>query len=154
MPHFREELVAGDHRPLVPNVVRDVCADVTRLGNFFVAPPVAIAPKHVDGEETYWEVFRGRLLGQDQTRERRRFETWGVSLIDEHGDGSVEPVVAVRRALDSPTIFVTRAIRCHTHETYDAGGNVILTREVQQWQRELGRHNPAGAICRCRAFAR
>ena len=34
-------------------------------------------------------------------------------------------------------VFVTRAILCHGHESADRGGNVIETREIVRWVREL-----------------
>jgi hypothetical protein len=34
-------------------------------------------------------------------------------------------------------LFVVRGIYCYAWEAYDAGGNVILTRETQKWVREL-----------------
>src|SRR5205823_2250954 len=53
------------------------------------------------------------------------------------GERSTEPVLAVRYDVGEGRLYVTRSVLCHAHETYDAGGNVILTREVQRWQREL-----------------
>ena len=48
-----------------------------------------------------------------------------------------EPLLAVRFAAETGTIFVTRSLLLRGHETYDAGGNVIESREVPRWQREL-----------------
>jgi hypothetical protein len=137
MPHFRAVLAAGDARPITADIVREVCRDVTRPANLFLAPPLRAEPAVLAAEETFWEIFNGRLLDGTQTRERRRFQTWGVTLFDGIGEPPREPTLAVRFDADAGTVFVTRAILCRAHESYDAGGNVILTREIQKWQREF-----------------
>jgi hypothetical protein len=137
LPAFRPNPCAAGHRLLTADVVRELCGDAARLGNVFVAPPLSLSGDHRPAEETFWEVFNGRLLGEAQTRCRRQFETWSVYLIDENGERSGEPLLAVRFAADTGQVFVTRAIYCHAYESYDAGGNVILARDVRKWQREL-----------------
>src|SRR5205823_6143014 len=130
-------LAAADTRQTTADVVREICAEVTRLANFFVVQPLRLTPHYQPSEETFWEVFRGRVLDGTQTRQRRRFESWGFDLIDGGAERPAEPLLAVRFDAGAGRLYVTRAILCHAHETYDAGGSVILTREVQKWQREL-----------------
>lgn len=134
---FRPALAAGDPRPIDGDVVRATCADVMRAGHFFVALPLRIRSEPRPDEETHWEIFSGRLLDETQTRERRRFEAWSVYLVDPTGMPSAEPVVSLKFDTAGGRVYCTRAILCHAHETYDAGDNVLLTREVQRWQREL-----------------
>jgi hypothetical protein len=137
MPSFRQALAGSDCRPVTAEIVRDLCAAVTRATHFFAAPPLRIIVENCPHKEVFWEVFHGRLLDATQTRERRRFEAWNVQLVDAAGARSVEPVISLKFDAGAGHVYVTRAILCHAHEPYDAGGNVVLTREVQRWQREL-----------------
>jgi hypothetical protein len=137
MSCFRPSLAAADSRRISAEVVREICAEVTRPANFFVAQPVRLTPYYEPNEETFWEVIRGRVLDGTQTRQRRRFETWGVYRADDRGERPAEPLLAVRFDVGAGLLYVTRAILCHAHETYDAGVSIILTREVLKWQREL-----------------
>src|SRR4051794_30751615 len=94
MPRFRPKTVADSH-PLTPDVVRDICTQAARLSNFFVATPHTLTLEHRSDEESFWEVFAGRLLDGSQTRERRRFEAWNVYVSDDGGQPA-EPVVAIK----------------------------------------------------------
>jgi hypothetical protein len=135
MPPFRRELVCSDDRHLALDLARAICAEVIEPSTFFVGPHYEIQTDY-QTEEIFWEVFRGRLLDGTQTRQRRRFETWGVHWIEGSGDRPPEPVLAIRFDSAVSQIFVTRAILCRTHEAYESGGE-ILTRATQRWQREL-----------------
>jgi hypothetical protein len=134
---FRPSLAEADTRRITAEVVSAVCAEVTRPANFFAAQPLRLTQYSEPSEETFWETFHGRVLDATQTRQRRRFETWGVCIIDDGADSPSAPLLAVRFDAGAGLLYVTRSILCHAHETYDAGGSVILTREVQKWQREL-----------------
>jgi hypothetical protein len=92
--------------------------------------------EHRSAEEVSWEVFRGRLLDPAHTRQRRTFESWNVYLI-QNDERSAEPLLSVKWDVAGGEIHVVRAILSYAHEAYDAGGNVILTREVRKWLREL-----------------
>src|SRR5262249_27411494 len=70
------------------------------------------------------------------TRQRRTFESWNTYLLDESGR-SLEPLLSVKWDAGAGELHVVRAILSYAHEAYDAGGNVILTREVRKWVREL-----------------
>jgi hypothetical protein len=133
---FRSALSNADGRPIIAEIVREVCEQVTRPGNFFASDQVHVERKYQREEDVAWEIFQGRLLDASQTRERQRFETWGVYWIDAAGR-STEPIVAVRYDAGAERLHVTRAVLCHAHESYDTGGDVILAREVKKWQREL-----------------
>jgi hypothetical protein len=114
-----------------------VCEELIHPAHFFVARPAALAWDGPSTEESFWELFHGRLLDGTQTRERRRFVAWNVHWVGADGERSTEPVVALKYDAAAGEVHVTRAILCHAHESYDAGGNVIQSREVVKWQREL-----------------
>src|SRR5262249_42518607 len=109
----------------------DVIADALHPGHFFAAGLKLTFHNEV-AEETSWEIFRGRLLDPAQTRARRRFIAWNVCF-----EGAAEPLLSVK--LDEPAgeLHVVRAIQCHVWEAYNAGANVILSRETIKWVREL-----------------
>jgi hypothetical protein len=83
-----------------------------------------------------WEIFQGRLLDAPLTRQCHSFEAWNVFLCDA-GGGSIEPLISVKLDEAAGQIHVVRALHCYTWEAYDAGGNVILSREIRKWVREL-----------------
>jgi hypothetical protein len=87
-------------------------------------------------EDNPWEIFRGHLLDASQTRSRSTFEAWNLYWKAEAGV-SGEPILAVKWNTASGTIYVTRGLLCYVWEPYDVGGNVIETRRVTRWKREL-----------------
>jgi hypothetical protein len=105
-------------------------------GHFFVGPATTLEWEHRSAEEVSWEVFRGRLLDPAHTRQRRTFESWNLYLM-QNAERSAEPLLSVKWDAAAAEIHVVRAILSYGHEAYDAGGNVILTREVRKWLREL-----------------
>ncbi len=118
-------------------------ADVRRLIDeavhprlFFARGATRLEWEHVAAEDVSWEVFRGRLLPPAQTRERRLFESWNVYLLGDEGR-SGEPLLSVKWDAEAGQVHVVRAILSYVHEGYDAGDNVILSREVRRWVREL-----------------
>lgn len=106
-------------------------------GHFFVQPPASISLEHVSAEELTWEIYHGRLLDAAQTRRRQTFESWNLYWIE--GDTrSGEPLLSVKFDAAKNCLHVTRGIECYAWEAYDDGANnVILTREVRKWTREL-----------------
>ena len=50
---------------------------------------------------------------------------------------SEEPILAVKLDVAGGQIHVVRAIHSYVWEGFDAGGNVIETRETTRWVREL-----------------
>src|SRR5262249_35363341 len=116
--------------------VRAVIADCLRPAHFFVKPPLELACEHSDAEELSWEIFHGRLLDPTQTRRKQAFEAWNVFAMGSEGRAA-EPTIAVKLDWPGRRAYVTRSILSYVWEPYDAGGNVILTREVRKWVREL-----------------
>jgi hypothetical protein len=122
--------------PLSAADVRRMIAEAVSPAHFFVGPGTRLEWDHKDAEEVSWEVFRGRLLDPAHTRQKRNFEIWKIYLIGESGR-SAEPLLSVKWDAAAGQVHVVRAVLSYVHEGYDAGGNVILTREVQKWVREL-----------------
>jgi hypothetical protein len=138
MPRFRSYRypAAPSTGPLTLDVVRGLIAKAVRPVHFFVGPATHLEWNHVATEDVPWEVFRGRLLDPAHTRQRRTFEAWNVYLIGE-GGRSPEPLLSVKLDAVAGQVHVVRAIHSYTWEGYDAGGNVILSRETKKWVREL-----------------
>jgi hypothetical protein len=138
MPRFRPRtaLVVPAPGPLSLADARRLIADAIRPGHFFVGPARRLEWDHIVAEEVSWEVFRGRLLAPAHTRERRTFEAWNIYVFAD-GVRSPEPLLSVKLDAADGQIHVVRAIHCYAWEGYDAGDNVILSRETRKWVREL-----------------
>src|SRR5262249_54167909 len=139
MPRFRQL----SHSP-GEAAVRAVIADVLRPAHFFVGPSLTLEWQPETRETVVWEVFHGRLLDAPMTRQCHSFEAWNVFLCDA-GVRSAEPVISVKLDEAAGHVHVVRALHCYAWEAYDAGGNVILSRETRKWVREL-----VGTIDLCR----
>jgi hypothetical protein len=122
--------------PLSLDKIRAVAADAMAPRHFFAGNGLCLEWEHVSAEDIPWEIYKGRLLGASQTRERRTFEAWSVYGIDENGR-STEPLLSLRLDAETQQLHVVRAILCYAWEAYDAGNNVILSRETKKWVREL-----------------
>jgi hypothetical protein len=105
-------------------------------GNFFVCPGLCLERGFQADGEIPWELFRGRLLTASQTRQRRSFDSWDI-YVSPPDTPRASPMLSVKLDRASAQLHVTRAIECYAWEPYDAGGNVILTREARQWIPEL-----------------
>jgi hypothetical protein len=105
-------------------------------GRFFVAAPGRL---HIDpraSETLRWEIFRGHLLDSAQTREQQTFESWNV-FVESTTEQPATPLLAVLFAPAEQLVHVTRSIETYVQEPYVTEANVILTREIQKWVREL-----------------
>jgi hypothetical protein len=122
--------------PISPDDLRELIDEAVRPAHFFVGPATRLEWQHVAAEDVSWEVFRGRLLDSAHTRQRRTFEAWNVYLIGDEGR-STESLLSVKLDLRAGQVHVVRAIHSYAWEGYDAGGNVILSRETKKWVREL-----------------
>jgi hypothetical protein len=122
--------------PIPLDEIRAVVADVVALRHFFVGNGLELEWEHTPAETIAWEIYKGRLLDGSQTRERRTFEAWNIYAIDENGR-STEPMLSVKLDAETRQLHVVRAILCYAWEAYDAGDNVILSRETTKWVREL-----------------
>jgi hypothetical protein len=119
-----------------PDDLSGVIAEAMRPAHFYIGPATRLEWQHVAAEDVSWEVFRGRLLDPAHTRQRRTFEAWNVYLIGDEGR-SPEPLLSVKLDTVAGQIHLVRAIHSYAWEGYDAGGNVILSRETKKWAREL-----------------
>jgi hypothetical protein len=122
--------------PLSLDEIRACAADAIAARHFYIGDGLELEWEHAEAENVPWEIYKGRLLDASQTRERRTFEAWNVYSIDEFGR-STEPLLSLKLDVETGEIHVVRAILCYAWEAYDAGDNVILSRETKKWMREL-----------------
>jgi hypothetical protein len=76
------------------------------------------------------------LLEPAHSRLSEVFEAWSVYWL-EGKSRSDEPILSLKLDWPARQIHVVRAIHSYVWEGYDAGGNVILSRETTRWVREL-----------------
>ncbi len=69
------------------------------------------------------------------TRLRRTFLAWNVCSVSDAAPP--EPLLSVLLDGEENCLHVVRGIQCYVWESYDGGGNVILSRENSTWLREL-----------------
>jgi hypothetical protein len=119
----------------LPDISR-LIAEVLHPANFFAGRRLSLNWEHRQTEEVPWEIYQGRLLPAAHTRQRKTFVAWNIYQ-KENDDGAAEPILAVLLDNVERRLHVTRAILSHVWEGYDAGGNVILSRETTRWVREL-----------------
>ena len=67
---------------------------------------------------------------------RKTFDSWNVFVRPAEG-GPTEPLVAVLFAPSERVIYVTRSIFSYVQQPYVTQENVVLTREIRKWVREL-----------------
>ena len=82
-----------------------------------------------------WELFRGRLVAPEQTRETKSFLTWNILPVIDGEIGS-EPLLSLLFDEDAATMHVTRGFRCRVWRAVDVGGG-IESEQVEAWVREL-----------------
>ena len=135
MPRFRPPPVIAALGPPGLDTLRCLLAEVLRPAHFFLGPDIDLTFEHLQREEVSWEIFQGRLLDPAHTRQKAIFESWNVHRIA-RGVRSDEPLLSVKLGADA-RLYVVRGLECYLWESYDEGGNVILSRERRKWVREL-----------------
>ena len=120
----------------LPEEIRRIIVERLGYGHFFVEPPAGIELEFWPHEELTWEIYHGRLLDAAQTRRQQSFESWNLYWIQDKRL-SDQPILSVKFDTERYCLHVTRGIECYAWEAYDDGSNVILTREVRKWAREL-----------------
>ncbi|MCI0378942.1 MAG: hypothetical protein L0215_15145, partial [Gemmataceae bacterium] len=121
--------------------LKKLIGDVIRPGRFFVSRDLQLTWEAPTEEEIPWELFRGQLLPARFTRETRRFLAWNIYKW-ENETRSDEPLLSVKLDQERGEIHVVRGILAYVWEPYDTGGNIIESREVTRWTREL-----VGTLC-------
>ncbi|HMF18723.1 MAG TPA: hypothetical protein VKE98_16060 [Gemmataceae bacterium] len=116
--------------------IANLIADVLQAAHFFTGHGLSLIWEHHAVEEVPWEIYQGRLLPAAHTRQHKTFAAWNIYL-KEGTSRSGEPVLAVLLDSAEGKLHVTRAILSYVWEGYDAGNNVILSRETTRWVREL-----------------
>ncbi|MBI3406953.1 MAG: hypothetical protein HY040_01170 [Planctomycetes bacterium] len=121
---------------LLPDEIREAIADAIHPSNFYVGNGLELVWRPPTEATIPWEIFRGRVLDPAHTRQTRRFLEWNI--YQKEGDGfSAEPILSVKWDRDGGEVHVVRAIFSYVWEGYDAGDNVIESRETTKWVREL-----------------
>jgi len=116
--------------------VRASIEELLRPGHFFLAGASRLQIDRRQKASLPWEVFRGHLLDESQTRAQKAFESWNVCVLPADG-GPPEPLLAVLFESAERVVHVIRSIDTYVQEPYVTPANVVLTREVQKWVREL-----------------
>jgi hypothetical protein len=104
--------------------------------HFFLGLGLELEWEQNPAEDSFWEVFQGRLLDPAHTRQRRTFEAWNVYRREAAGR-SGEPLLSVKLDAKAGELHVVRGADCYVWEGYDAGGGVFQSRESRKWVREL-----------------
>jgi hypothetical protein len=135
MPSFRNSTSAVG-QPITAAAVAALAGRMVAPAHFFVGPNLTLEWDHVATEAISWEVFRGRLLDAAHTRQRRTFAAWNVYAVTPQGRAA-EPLLSLKWDAACGELHVVRGVESYAWEGYDAGGNVILSRERRKWVREL-----------------
>jgi hypothetical protein len=136
MPRFRPRRPDSDERPVTADAVTELAGRLLAPAHFYAAPGLGLTWEPSKAEVISWEIFRGRLLDPAHTRQRRGFVSWNIYRTGPEGR-SAEPVLSLKWDAEASELHVVRSLECHVWEGYDAGGNVILSREQRKWVREL-----------------
>ncbi len=136
MARFRSPPPDAAARPLTPDALAALLAEMIRPAHFYAGPGLTLEWAPASRQETSWEVFRGRLLDPAHTRQRRTFTTWDVFAVTPEGR-SGEPLLSLKLDETARELHVVRGIDSYVWEGYDAGGSVYLSRERRKWVREL-----------------
>ena len=103
-------------------------------GHFFLATGRLRIMRSL-GEATSWELFRGHLLAEDQTRQVEPFDAWHL-YFDEPDAAASVPLISLLWDRRQHRVHVIRRILSHTFEAYEQSPGVILSRPAQKWLRE------------------
>jgi hypothetical protein len=130
------DLAPVDQPAIPPDAVHTLIDDAIRSARFFVGPDLHLMWQPPVFEETPWDVFRGRLLDPAHTRRAVDFTAWNVYQVD--GEvRSAEPLLSVKLDRSAGNIHVVRAVLSYAWEGFDAGNNVVQSRQRAKWVREL-----------------
>jgi hypothetical protein len=135
---------ANDTGAIPLETVRALVSDLLRPGHFFVRTDLHLVWRPPALEQISWEIFRGRLLDPAHTREMREFTSWSIYQVDGRSREdsrmdayAAEPLLSVKLDEATGQIHVVRAILSYVWEGFEAGDNVIQSRETTKWVREL-----------------
>ena len=112
-----------------------VVRHVLRAG-FFALPDFDLLLRHEPARSVAWDLVGGHLLDEAQTRSRAAFDSWEVLLLRGDDPAAAQPLIAVLLAQPG-TLYVIRYLRVRGWEAYEAEPNVIQSRPVEKWAREV-----------------
>jgi hypothetical protein len=119
-----------------PTDLADLLRRLLAPANFFAGKDITLQWDHTLAEETTWEIFHSRLLDPAHTRLRAVFHSWSVLVPLPPGSPHATAMLLSLK-LGEGVLYVVRGLECYVWEGYDAGDNVILSRERRKWTREL-----------------
>jgi hypothetical protein len=138
MLRFRAPMSSALSRPITPQSVAVLIAEMFRPAHFFLGPELELEWDHASEQELVWEIFQSRLLDPAHTRQRRSFAAWKVYVASPQGESPPnEPLLALYLDAEARQLHIVRGLDSYVWEGYDAGGNVYLSRERRKWVREL-----------------
>lgn len=138
MPRFRALMHSELSRPVDPQSVAALLAEMSRPAHFFLGPQLELEWEQRGEQELVWEIFQGRLLDPAHTRQHRSFAAWKLYATCPMEEGRPsEPLLALYLDTKAGQLHVVRGLDSYVWEGYDAGGNVYLSRERRKWVREL-----------------
>src|SRR5262249_44530169 len=128
-PQCRGDGVSMSEQALAWEDIRQVITDVMDRRHFVTSFGFTLDLNYLPAETLPWEVFRGQLVPPHLTRQTRTFGSWNVTgqMNDSPMDG--EPLLSIKLDPERGELHVVRALLCYVWEGYDAGGNVIESRE-------------------------
>ena len=132
MPGTIDESSSND--PL--DVLRSICAGSLAPGRWFAARDVQLQVQYRGSVTMPWEVYRGRLLDQTQTRETAAFETWDLCYADPQL-ADCPALVSLLLDVELGEVQITRQLHIHGYQAVEVSPGVIETRPIRRWQREL-----------------
>jgi hypothetical protein len=128
----------GPRGPVAPQAVAELCERLLGPAHFFARKGIDLRWERATAEDVSWEIFHGRLLDPARTRQRVVFTSWNVFLAQPSEAAAVtEPLLSLKLDAAGGVLYVVRGLECYAWEGYDAGDNVILSRERRKWVREL-----------------
>lgn len=101
---------------------------------FFAPPEAPLFFTFEPQVSSRWEVLAGRLLDPALTRIERSFAAWHVQ--QQVGERR-EPRVSILLDQHDQALHVVRHVEIHGFEAYESEPNVIESRPVRKWTREL-----------------
>ncbi len=103
--------------------------------HFYLARGLRCAWQFEAEQSLHWELFRGRLVAPEQTRETKSFLTWNILPVIDGAIGD-SPLLSLLFDEAEMAIHVTRGIHCRVWRAVDAGGG-IESEQTETWVREL-----------------
>lgn len=134
--HLRSIKLKDMGRPMSLDNIESVLVDVFQPAHFFIRAGMDLFWERRACAQVSWETCRGRLLPPAHTRHVKTFTSWNIYHVEDRCR-SAEPILSLKLDAEAGQLHVVRAILTYVWEGYDAGHNVIESRETIRWLPEL-----------------